>query len=213
MTKLFKIAAFSLYLIANTSVGFADDCVFSLHGKCYDCNSKYALKVGSKDNCEVNCPNRIYVFKDRTCRLKVGETVPFPSSGDTSVSSSRCTLAEDEPSELEEGASESYFKGANGKCYPCKTAEAVAVSSDDCSEKRFCNLNCSKRTRKHYNSSSNLYSVLRCPSNRPLMDRYMMCWKCDEKTPVDMSFDLNRHNSCKSQRRMNDSDKPFSYLK
>lgn len=218
-TSKFAILITSAIIIASSAL--AGDCVFSLYGKCYDCNTKYALKVGSKDNCEVNCPNRIYVFKDRTCRLKVGESKAFPASKDTSVNIKNCTLKDGESKKAKKDTVETYFKGRNGKCYPCNTAEPVQVAADDCEKERFCNLNCSKRTAKNYANtnqkngsiSKNLYSVLKCPSNRPLMDRYMMCWACDEKTPIDLSFNTELHNICMKKRSMRDDQVPFSYLK
>lgn len=201
------ISAFIMY--ANTVK--ASNFTFYLYGENYDCNTKYALKVGTKDNCEVNCPNRIYVFQDRTCRLKVGESIPFPIKN-TKVSSSRCELDEDEEDVATEDTEETYFKGKNGKCYRCNTTEPVQVSSKDCRNSRFCNLNCSKRTKRNYNGTT-YYSVLKCPSSRPLMDRFMMCWSCNEKTPIDMSFSTNKHNVCKSTRNISPDASPFSYLK
>lgn len=212
MKNIFKsiILCISLF-IAYTGVVEASDFKFSLYGKYYDCNTQYALKVGTKDNCEVNCPNRIYVFKDRTCRLKNGESIPFPQNN-TSVESSNCKLDEDEEDKADEDTVETYFKGSNGRCYRCNTEEPVQVSDYDCREKRFCHLNCSKRIRKKYNETS-YYSVLKCPSGRPLMDRFMMCWSCNEKTPIDLSFSKNSHDICKSTRRMETGDEPYSYLK
>lgn len=224
MNKLSKLVLLTLLtIIANITFANAENFTFHLHGQSYDCNTNYALKVGTRDNCEINCPNRVYIFQDRTCRLRIGASEPFPSSDDTSVSMSNCTLAEGEENTANDSTTETHFIGLSGKCYPCASAEAVAISAEDCNETRFCNQNCPQRIRKHYNTSTNLYSVLKCPSNKPLMDRFMMCWSCSEKTPIDLSFDKSFNNICEDKRRMaiEISDEtppiphhlPYSYLK
>ena len=210
--------------VLSASLSFANDFKFSLHRKNYDCNSPYALKVGTQENCEINCPNRIYIFSDRTCRLKIGNTIPFPSVKDTSLNDSYCktqtktvqnksgipsviTINSGSGAEAQKGV---YFKGANGKCYKCSTDEAVNVV-DKC-DGYFCNKDCSSRINKHYNNADTLYSVLQCPTSKPLMDRFMMCWSCDEKTTIDLSFDQEfNKNYCNSKRKINHS--PYSVLK
>jgi hypothetical protein len=212
MNKASKILIVFMASIATT-IAHAGECVFSLHGKCYDCNTQYALKVGSKDNCEINCPNRIYIFEDRTCRLKFGESIAMPQPNDTSVDIKNCTLKSGEENKFRKGTVEHYFKGGNGKCYSCKTTEQVKILPQSCKKERFCNENCSQRSKKYSNDSTTLYSVLKCPSDRPLMDNFMMCWRCDEKTPIDLSFNQNFNSLCKKQRSINQDEAPFSYLK
>ena len=210
-------------IIGFTSQTYADDCVFSLHGTCYNCDTPYNLKVGTMENCEKKCPNRVYVFKDRTCRLKVGENKPFPASEDTSVDMKNCEIKEGESTKANDDTVENYFKGHNGKCYKCSTKEAVKVNKESCDKERFCHTNCKDRISKHYNSIENKYSVYKCPSNRPLMDRFMMCWSCSEPTPIDLSFDTPFNNKyCDNLRYREKITQdgilpiqyaPYSYLK
>ena len=202
MSKAHIVLGVFCATVLSASISKADDCVYYLHDKCYDCNTPYNLKVGTKDNCEVKCPNRVFVFKDRTCRLKVGQSTDFPPSSDTSTDIKNCTLPTGQKNKATKDTVESYFIGNNGKCYPCSTKEAVRVSSSDCDKKRFCHSNCSNRTPKHHNSEDVLYSVYSCPSNRPLMDRFMMCWPCNEPTPIDLSFDMDFNKKCNSKRNM-----------
>ena len=212
------------YFILSTSISLANDFNFSLHRKNYNCNSPYALKVGTQENCEVNCPNRVYIFSDHTCRLKIGKTEAFPSAKDSSINSNFCkTYIREEKignttkktiinkGENKEARMGVYFKGASGKCYQCNTLEAVNVTQDCYGY--FCNSNCKQRIQKHYNNLQTVYSVLKCPKEKPLMDRFMMCWSCNEKTPIDMSFSTNKHNVCKSTRNISPGAFPFSYLK
>ena len=96
-------------------------------------------------------------------------------------------------------------------CYPCNTTTPVWVKSN-CEEDDKCLHRCPNR-EIIYTSPTAANSVLKCPSERPLMDRYFACWSCDEPTAVDMSFNQQRiqgahynHPSvvCQGQRYFND---------
>ena len=174
MKNAFKYIIFSLTLILYTSLSYATDCVFYLHGTCFDCNSSYALPMGTKDNCEAKCPNRIYIFADRTCRLKFGQTQEFSLPANRNTDIRNCTLKNGEQNKANKKTVEKYFFGADGECYPCDTKGPVRIVKGNCQNERFCNQNCTQRIQKHYNSADNLFSVLACPSNKPLMDRFMM---------------------------------------
>ena len=221
------IFALSMFIL-NTDNANAANFTFYLHGKTYDCNTPYALKVGTKENCEVNCPNRIYVFRDRTCRLKVGETKPFPEPEKAkSVDDENCKK---KAGTTEDGtlSKEYYFLGKNESCYSCSTTGSVKVSKSGCSATRFCNQNCDQRVKRAVKEGSSdeltYYSVLKCPDSRPLMDRFMMCWSCDEKTPIDLSFNTDFNKVCKGKNKrelpkediegsVNKMEIPFSYPK
>lgn len=214
-------------MILNVSASSANDCPFYIYGQCYDCNSTYALKVGTQDACEKKCPNRIYLAQDRTCRLKIGEQISFPTHEDTSISSDYCetetinlgtplhpdyiTVNKGDPKDIQTdkykaAKSGIYFNGKNNKCYKCDTTEPVSVSSS--CDGYFCHSSCNDRMEKHHNSAENLYSVMKCPKDRPLMDRFMMCWSYDEENPLDLSYDTSFNNA--NIRTMNG---PFSYKK
>ncbi len=213
-------------VVANSITANAANFKFYLHGKTYDCNTPYALKVGTRENCEVNCPNRVYIFQDRTCRLKVGESKPLPKEDTPKiVDADNCKT---KAGTTEDGTifSENYFKDKDGNCYSCNTKGSVSVSKDSCKAKRFCNQNCDQRVKRAVKNNANddlsYYSVLKCPAGRPLMDRFMMCWSCDEKTPIDLSFntDFNKECNGKNRRKMDDENidgtvgkrnLPFSY--
>lgn len=192
-------------IIANADQANAANFTFYLYGKHYDCNTPYALKVGTRENCEVNCPNRIYILKDRTCRLKVGESKPHPTEDTpTIVDADNCKK---KVGTTEDGtiSKEYYFLGKNESCYSCNTKGSVKVSKSSCSATRFCNQNCDQRVKRAVKEGSSdeptYYSVLKCPDSRPLMDRFMMCWSCDEKTPIDLSFNQDFNSVCKGKNK------------
>ncbi len=232
--KKFKYLIIISVIILNVSVAYAGSCAFHLFGKCYDCNTEYILKVGTQDNCEEKCPNRIYIAKDRTCRLKIGNSKTFTRPSNTSISSDYCETYEDityievkeknengekikvkkeiitirNSGDNTEASSGIYFKGENGKCYKCNALKPVKVSSDNC-DGYFCHKDCGERIVKHHDSPQTLYSVYKCPKDRPLMDRFMMCWSCSEPSPIDLSFDKSFNSQCPG-RTMSSTD-PFSY--
>ena len=222
------ILALSL-VVTGTTVADAAGFTFYLHGKHYDCNTPYALKVGTKENCEVNCPNRVYIFQDRTCRLKVGESKQLPKEDTPKiVDADNCKK---KAGTTEDGTifDENYFKDADDNCYSCDTKGSVRVSKSSCDAKRFCNQNCKQRVKRAVKANPNdedlsYYSVLKCPDSRPLMDRFMMCWRCDEKTPIDLSFNTDFNKVCKGKNKrdlprediegsVHKIDIPFSYPK
>ena len=204
MRKISKLFILLLSVItANTTAVCAKDFTFYLYGKTYDCYTPYALKVGTRENCEVNCPNRVYIFSDRTCRLKVGESKPFNQFKTAdSVDSSNCQLKTGESSIVAAGTyDETYFKDIDDNCYSCSTQGSVTVDKTCNMTKRFCHQNCKQRVRRESASGNTYYSERKCPSNRPLMDRFMMCWSCDEKTPIDLSFNTNFDNVCSGKNK------------
>ena len=215
MKNLFRLIIISFIIVLCSSRSFAQDCIFSLHGNCYNCNSQYALKLGTQANCEEKCTNRIYIAKDRSCNLKIGATQPFPAANDTSINNNYCetyisALIKRNKGSDEPAKSGIYFKGQNGKCYKCSTAEAVDVSNVS-SSTYFSYKSCDQRLKKHYSSKNVIYSVLKCPSDKPLMDRFMMCWSCNEPTPIDLSFDTEFNDKfCKNKRIL---EGPYSHKK
>lgn len=170
-TKLKRILLILCFLLAGKSV-WADDCEFMVKGECFNCDTPYSLKVGTPDNCLKHCPNRVSIRQGRYASCDLDEKTALSIYKDTAVDMSKCE---------EKG----FFKGSFDKCYSCDTTEAVAVSESHFGEKydHFC-----PNRMIHGTDVVESYSVLKCPQNRPLMDRFFMCWRCDEETPIDLSF-------------------------
>lgn len=205
-------------LVLNFSIAGAQsktECVYSLHGICYDCNSKYKIKVGTKENCESKCPNRIYNFKDRTCSLKIGAAKALPSYKDTSIDANFCKTYKVETKDnlgnisyVSKNSGEKkiakkgvYFIGQNGKCYSCDTKEPVVPNNAE-GLSFFSHTYCPNRVVNNH-ANNTFYSAYKCPKDRPLMDRFMMCWSCNESTPLDLSFNKKNNEICKDKRTMN----------
>lgn len=168
MIKKF-IIILSLIFINKTL--YAEDCIFNVKGECFGCDTPYSLKVGTPDNCLKHCPNRISIRQGKYATCDLNENTALSIYKDTHVDMKKCE-------------NEGFFKGEYNKCYSCNTTEAINISRYYDDEQK---LPCTNRTI-HYTDVTTSYSVLKCPNDRPLMDRFFMCWSCDEDTPLDLSF-------------------------
>ncbi len=180
MKKLLLILCF---LTVGKSV-WAKDCDFIVKGECFNCDTPYSLRVGTPDNCLKHCPNRISVRQGEFATCDLDEGTALSVYKDTKV-------------EIKECKKDGFFKTYSGECYPCNTVQAVGVSLYLEKEN---NKHCPNR-RIHYTGVTSSYSVLNCPGNRPLMDRFFMCWSCDEETPIDLSFNKETNAEfCRNKR-------------
>ena len=175
ITKIFRPAGVLAWvLIVNlVEARAADDCVFLVNGKCFDCYTTETLEVGTPENCLKYCPNRVVSFNyERVhCDLRIKDA--YSKYKDTEVPKENCLK-------------ENYFENGRGKCYSCDTRMPVWISYE-CEQDKECRNRCPNRTIR-YNGVTSSFSVIKCPENRPLMDWCFMCWSCDEETPIRMSF-------------------------
>ena len=167
--KKFLLIFFTVFMVKAVQ---AKDCVFNVKGECFDCETPYSLRVGTPDNCLKHCPNRISERKGEYTSCDLDENTAVSIYKDTATDGKECDK-------------EGFFSGAFDKCYSCDTTEAVNLSWDYSKEEHL--KQCPNR-KIHHTSVTAEYSVLKCPEDRPLMDRFFMCWSCDEETPIDLSF-------------------------
>ncbi len=168
------------------------DCVFLISGTCFNCDTPYTLELGTKENCVQHCPNRFYFEGEyfNSCELNDTSDGNFYSfhTNHEQVSLENC--------ERKEG----YFYGIhNDSCYPCNTITPVWMDPK-CEQKDECLYRCPNRVLQ-YTSPTTAISVLKCPPERPLMDRFFACWSCDEPTPIDLSFNQEKILGAKYNRQ------------
>ena len=199
----------SVMFCINAYGQYPKDCVFYSKGECFDCNTPYTLEMSVKENCLTHCPNRVYDAKRKLCLLKAKDEYNVPKSW--SIMASIVSLENCQ----KEGFFISIYKD---DCYSCDTKEDVWVDPD-CEKRDECLHRCPNRVIQ-YTDVTTARSVLRCPKDRPLMDVNFFCWRCDEKTPVDMSFNqekiigasYNRQGVlCQQERYIEERKSPLSY--
>ena len=205
--KLVFIA--SVMFVINAYGQYPKDCVFYSHGECFDCNTPYTLEMSVKENCLTHCPNRVYDARRKLCLLKAKDEYDVP---DTWYQKSNRVP-------LENCQKEGFFYDIHQEmCYPCDTKKNVWVTFD-CERRDECLHRCPNRVIQ-YTFTTEANSVLKCPEDRPLMDVNFFCWRCDEKTPVDMSFNQHRITDasynrqevlCQHERYIEEKKSPLSY--
>lgn len=168
------------------------DCVFLISGTCFNCDTPYTLELGTKENCLHHCPNRFYFEGEyhNTCDFKEDTKFNFPPVffDRTQVPLEKCA------------EKEGYFYGIHDEnCYSCDTTTPVWMDPK-CEQKDECLYRCPNRILQ-YTSPTTTISVLKCPPDRPLMDRFFACWRCDEPTPLDMSFNQEKILGAKYNRQ------------
>ncbi|MBQ8869824.1 MAG: hypothetical protein IJ019_00425 [Alphaproteobacteria bacterium] len=191
----------------ETQAKYPENCVFLISGECFDCNSAYTLQMGHEQNCVTHCPNRFYRKGKyyKTCQLTDDNTLNFPKLFFDSENTSRENCKKD-----------GYFYGIhNDDCYSCDTTAPVFISPS-CAQDKNCIQQCPNRTIL-YVSQTEVVSVTKCPTERPLMDKFLLCWSCDETTPIDMSFNQDKiwdtaQNPCLGLRYIDKISNPFSML-
>ena len=153
----------------------ADDCVFWVRGLCFDCYTTETLGVGTPENCLKHCPNRVVSLDQEyiSCNLRIKNNHSKNKYQNAEVPKDNYLK-------------ENYFEDDRGEYYPCNTTAVVRISYE-CEQDKECRNRCPNRTIR-YNGVTSRYSVIKCPENRPLMDWRLMCWSCDEETPINMSF-------------------------
>ncbi|MBQ8482520.1 MAG: hypothetical protein IJ532_08320 [Alphaproteobacteria bacterium] len=171
---------------------YPEDCVFLISGVCFDCNTPYTLEIGTKENCVKHCPQREYVERRyfNTCEIK---NIKYPDFYPFNTLSSQVPL---ENCEKKEGY---FYNISEDECYPCDTIKPVWVKTN-CEESDECLHRCPNRMIQ-YTGVTTADSVLKCPSERPLMDRFLACWSCDEPTPIEMSFNQEKILGAKYNRQ------------
>lgn len=214
MTMKYKYLGKLVFIVSivfgtNAYGQYPKDCVFYTHGECFDCNTPYTLEMSVKENCLTHCPNRVYDARRKLCLLKAKDEYDVP---DTWYQKSNRVP-------LENCQKEGFFYDIHQEeCYPCDTKEDVWVRND-CEQHDECLHKCPNRNIQYVHTTA-ANSVLKCPKDRPLMDVNFFCWRCDEKTPVDMSFNQERitgvpYNKqgvwCLHQRYLTDETNPLSY--
>lgn len=153
-----------------------EDCTFLMAGVCFDCNTPYILKMGNRDNCLKKCPKRMYNDSTQTCELPnpLASKVFDEFYDENTVDMKHC----------KEGGH--FLNIDEDKCFPCDTKEMVWVKPN-CIDDYECRQKCPNREIKYMYANLtqvDVASVLACPEERPLMDKNMMCWSCDEPTPI-----------------------------
>ena len=170
---------------------YPQNCIFLISGVCFDCDTPYILELGTKENCVKHCPQRKYIEGKyfNTCEIKNnkdGHLYPFHSAK-YQVPPENCQT-------------EGYFYDIyNEECYRCDTIMPVWVKPD-CEKNDECLHRCDNREIQ-YTDATTAISVLKCPPERPLMDRFFACWGCDEPTPIDVKFNQERILGAKYNRQ------------
>lgn len=161
---------------------YPKSCMFYISGNCFGCDTSYSLELGTQENCTEHCPNRFYFAGKyhKTCNISNDVKFEFPP-----------IYTQGNDVSLENCAKDGYFYDINNEeCYSCSVKRPVWVSAQ-CEQRDECLNRCPNRIIQ-YTDVTTAYSVLKCPTERPLMDKYFACWSCDEPTPIDMSFNQEK---------------------
>ncbi len=211
INKMFKSMIFFLIIVFSLTVNakYPEHCVFLISGKCFDCYTPYTIEMGHEKNCITHCPNRFY-NKGKyysVCRLEKMGDFNFPK-----------LFFDSDKVPMENCEKDGYFYNIyDNECYSCNAVNPVVITPD-CENDNKCLYKCPNRTIQ-YISQTEVVSVLKCPEDRPLLDKYLICWSCDEPTPIDMSFNqdkiwgskYSKEIVCKGKRYIDTSTNPFSY--
>lgn len=151
-------------------------------GNCFACDSM-ALPHTFED-CGV-CPG-YYKDSEGFCRVKEGmpdHTPRYDYFKNNAIKETYFT---------QESCPQKGYFYADRECYSCETWQTPSISCEylDENSKAYaseedCLTRCPNRVFiSDYHSQFEEYSVRKCPPDRPLMDARLMCWRCDEETPI-----------------------------
>lgn len=138
---------------------------------CLPCD--YPFDVSSTKENAKHCPNRI--------------SIPYPwSNNDYTETYLPCP--EDKP-----------LRSWYGKCYSCDYPDVIHVITQCLEDDKICDV-CPNRIILPRNGG-NRSSILKCPSDRPLMDSSGICFSCDVNIPIETARKNDCEKFCSSQRK------------
>ena len=141
-------------------------------GVCYPCNYKYPVTT-SYDNLK-KCPNRI--------------DIPYPWDEERTEAETYVVCPKDKP-----------LYHWSGTCYPCDYPDVVPVLTQCLEDAAVCDV-CPNRTLLPV-TGGNRPSVLKCPKDKPLMDKNGICFDCDTELKIDVQMmEDTCEKACPSQR-------------
>ena len=170
---------------AAVAAKYPKDCVYLISGVCFDCETPYTLKMSNKDSCLKNCPHRIYNEKTETCEFR-----------DILAAKVYDDFYDEKPEEDKRACKgDGYFLNVyKNKCFSCEIKEPIWVDPN-CSISEKCKNSCPNRIIKYaFRNITRMEaaSVLKCPADRPLMDKYYACWSCDEPATLNLGYEIPR---------------------